>query len=587
LKIHTVNADYSKKMDYIWNIKPQGTNEQVDHLSEILNIDKSLCNLLVQRGVTTFDEARTFFRPKMEELHDPFLMKDMDKAVTRLENAIKNKEKVMVYGDYDVDGTTSVALMYSFLRKVYDEQKLTYYIPDRYNEGYGISFKGIDYAADNKFTLIVALDCGIKAVEKIEYARKKGIDFIICDHHTAGEHIPRAIAVLDPKQSDCKYPFKELSGCGVGFKLIQAFCQNNGIPLSELDYYLDIVTVSIASDIVPITGENRILAYFGLKRLSTKPCIGLKAIMNIAGIGEKPLTITDLVFKVGPRINAAGRIESGNEAVELLITDNEESAHAISHNINTYNSTRKDLDHNITQEALRMIEMNEELTDRKTTVLYNPYWHKGVIGIVASRLIDTYYRPTVILTESHGLASGSARSVPGFNLYDAIDACSDLLETFGGHKYAAGLTMKLENVRAFQEKFERIVSERILSEQMKPIIEIDAKLKFKEITPKFYRILKQFAPFGPENMSPVFVSESVSDLGTSRVVGATREHLKLDLVQEKVSMSGIAFGMAYKWEQIPKDQPFDISYAIDENEFKGNTSLQLMVKDVKVNRSQS
>ncbi|PID89502.1 MAG: single-stranded-DNA-specific exonuclease RecJ [Bacteroidia bacterium] len=580
-------------MEYIWNILEQGNEEDTNRIVDILNIDRTLAGLLAQRGITNFDDAKTFFRPELIQLHNPFLMKDMDKAVERLEKAILNKEKILIYGDYDVDGTTSVALIYSFLRKF--KVNAGYYIPDRYIEGYGISLEGINYAEKNNFSLVIALDCGIKAVKKIEIAKGKNIDFIICDHHTPGEKIPDAYAVLDPKREDCPYPYKELSGCGVGFKLIQAFTMHsnpldfstatkreiNKVLHQELAKYLDYVTVSIASDIVPITGENRILTYFGLKQLNKNPCTGLQAIMKISGVEEKQITVSDLVFKVGPRINAAGRIQKGFMAVKLLICQDEEEAMRLGEEINNYNAIRKDLDQSITEEALQLIETNAAIKNKRTTVLFNRDWHKGVIGIVASRLTETYYRPTVILTESRGMATGSARSVIGFDLYSAISNCSDLLEAFGGHKYAAGLTMKIENVENFTEKFEKIVTKNIQPEQLYPQIDIDAQIHFRDITPKFYRILKQFAPFGPENMKPIFLSTNVHDSGGSRIVGASNEHLRLELTQGNISINGIGFGLAKYLSLVKSGKAFKICYTIEENDFRGVVSLQLVVKDIK------
>ncbi len=569
-------------MEKNWKIKKQGDLAVIEHLTQMLGIDQALANLLVQREICTFDEAKAFFRPDLSNLHDPFLMKDMDKAVDRICTALENNEQILIYGDYDVDGTTSVALVYSFLKKY--SANLAYYVPNRYDEGYGISFKGIDYAIKNQFSLIIALDCGIKSVEKVAYAKDHKIDFIICDHHYSDDTIPEAFAVLDPKRPDCNYPYKELSGCGVGFKLIQAFCQKKNIPFSELESYLDLVAVSIASDIVPINGENRILAYFGLKRLSESPHNGLKSIIKIAGIENKEITVDDIVFKIGPRINAAGRIESGNKAVELLVAEEESHAISMSDKINAFNNTRKSIDNTITSEALKAIASNPEMEKRYSTVLYNSKWHKGVIGIVASRLIETYYRPTVILTESNGMATGSARSVDGFDLYQAIDACSDLLENFGGHMFAAGVTLKIENIPAFKERFEQFVAKSIKKDQLVPNILIDAQLELSDITPKFYRILKQFQPFGPENMSPVFLTKNVVDNGCGRIVGNTSEHLKLELIQEKDPFRvypAIGFQLAQHFNYISKGNPFDICYSIEENEFRGNTTLQIRLKDIK------
>ncbi len=566
-------------MKHNWKIKNKGNQDHVKTLSKDLVVDESLANLLVQRDVTTFDEARLFFRPKLSDLHDPFLMKDMEKAIDRLVESIANNEKILVYGDYDVDGTTSVALVYSFLKDRYDN--IDYYIPDRYAEGYGVSFEGIQFAIKEKVKLIISLDCGIKAVEKVDFAKENGIDFIICDHHNPGDVIPRASAVLDPKRKDCEYPFKELSGCGVGYKFLQGYTIREGINNKELTKHLDLVCVSIASDIVPIVGENRNLAYHGLKRLSSKPRIGLRSIIEISGNEGKDITIADIVFKIGPRINAAGRIETGHKAVELLIATEEKNAHDVAHTINDFNTTRKDLDHTITNEALTMIETTPKYHNCYSTVLYQPHWHKGVIGIVASRLIENYYRPTVIMTKSNGFATGSARSVNGFNLYEAVESCSDLLENFGGHMYAAGLTMKIESIPEFSSRFEDFVRKNILPEQLTPQIDVDSIIKFADITQKFFRILRQFAPFGPENMSPVFVSENVYDVGTSKIVGATGEHLKLDLIQNGVVFSGIAFRMVHLFNIVKSGAPFKVCYSIEENEFRGNISLQLRVKDIK------
>lgn len=567
-------------MEKRWSFKPEGDPQTIEDLSTSLNVSNVLGRLLVQRGITTFDEARAFFRPKLTDLHNPFLMKDMDKAVHRIDAAFNNNERILIYGDYDVDGTTSVALVFSFLGRFYDN--LDFYIPNRYDEGYGVSFKGIDHAATTGCTLVIALDCGIKAVEKVEYARSKGIDFIICDHHTPGDELPKAVACLDPKRSDCTYPDNNLSGCGVGFKLMQAFCRFRDYKESILMDYIDMVVVSIASDIVPITGENRILAFYGLKKLNENPSMGLRSIIKVSGLEGKEMSISDIVFKIGPRINAAGRIDTGRDAVELLINLDEESAGTMSNDINASNETRKDLDRNITQEALDIINNDKVLLAKLSTVLYRPDWHKGVIGIVASRLTETFYRPTVILTESKGLATGSARSVEGFDLYKAIESCSDLLENFGGHMYAAGLTMKIENVPVFTERFEKFVTENILPEQMVPQIEVDSILHLTDITPKFYRILNQFQPFGPGNMKPVFVTPNVFDYGTSKAVGREREHLKLELIEQHspAIKQGVAFGMGDKAIRVKGGKPFDVCYTVEENVFNGNKTLQLMVRDL-------
>ncbi|MCK4663029.1 MAG: single-stranded-DNA-specific exonuclease RecJ [Bacteroidales bacterium] len=568
-------------MEKKWMIKEKGNAEIIEELSKELNINKTLANLLLQRGITSFQEAKEFFRPDLNLLFDPFLMKDMDLAIDRINEAIENNEKILIYGDYDVDGTTSVALTYTFINKLHSN--IDYYIPDRYTEGYGISIKGIDFAKENNFTLIIALDCGIKANEKINYAKKYNIDFIICDHHTPGKEIPDAVAVIDPKRKDCEYPFKELSGCGIGFKLIHAFSIKNNLPIDDIYSYLDLVAVSIASDIVPITGENRILTYYGLERINSTPKIGLKSIIKIAGIENREIFVNDIVFKIGPRINAAGRIESGKTAVKLLIADDENIANSISIAINQNNDTRKDLDRAITNEALETIESSDELINKKSTVLFNPEWHKGVVGIVASRLIETYYRPTVILTESNGFATGSARSVEGFNLYKAIEECSKLLENFGGHMYAAGLTMKIENVEKFQKKFEKVVSKLIKPEQLIAKINIDAEIDLEEITPKFYNILKQFQPYGPENMTPVFFTKQVKDYGTGKIVGKNNEHLKLDIITQNNDKiyNAIAFRQSHSFEKIKLNKIFDVCYTIEENNFKNRTTLQMKVRDIR------
>ncbi len=578
-------------METQWIFKPVGGEELITKLQDALNVSSLTAKLLSQRDITTFDEAKSFFRPELKDLHDPFLMKDMEEAIVRLEKAIDTNEKILVYGDYDVDGTTSVALVYSYLRLFY--KNIDYYIPNRYEEGYGISYKGIDHAIENGFSLVIALDCGIKAVEKIDYANEKNVDFIICDHHTPGSKLPQAIAVLDPKRKDCNYPFKELSGCGVGFKLIQAYESKHNISVpgengiaKVLEDFLDLVCVSIASDIVPITGENRTLAFYGLKKLNSSPRIGLKSILNMAGQIGKELTISDLVFKIGPRINAAGRIKSGKRAVELLVSEDDNFARIIGQDIDEYNSTRKNLDAEITQEALAIITNSEEEQKKKTTVLFRKNWHKGVIGIVASRLIETHYRPTIILTESHGMATGSARSVDGFNIYNAIDTCSDLLEGFGGHKYAAGLTMKLENIPEFQRRFEEYVQNTITDQQLTPQIEVDAEIDFASITPQFFKVLKQFAPFGPGNMRPVFVTKKVKDCGMTRLVGSDASHLKLDVMKKGKAISGIAFGMARFYEDIASGRLFDVCYTVAENNFNGKITLQMMVKDIKIDEEQ-
>jgi len=568
-------------MEKRWVVKEKGDTAVVKQLAGALGVSESLANLMAQRNISSADEAKSFFNPSLDYLHDPFLMKDMNIAVDRISTAVKKNERILVYGDYDVDGTTAVALMYSFLKDQYSN--VEYYIPDRYKEGYGVSFQGLDFAYQNNCKLVITLDCGIKAVEKVKYARTKGLDVIICDHHYPGVEIPKALAVLDPKQPSCSYPYKELSGCGVGFKLIHAYSRVHGIPFSKISHYLDLVAVSIASDIVPITGENRVLAYFGLKRLNESPRTGLREIIRESEV-TKALTIEDVVFKIGPRINAAGRMETGSKAVDLLVSSDTRLATGISREINNFNIERRSVDRIITTEAMRMIAEDQRTVNSRTTVLYNPTWKKGVIGIVASRLIETYYRPTVILTESNGFATGSARSVQGYDLYQAIEACSDLLESFGGHMYAAGLTLKKENIRPFMERFEQYVNSTITEEQLVPRIFIDTELSFSEINDEFFKTMSQFQPFGPENMSPVFVSRNVFDTGSGRMVGSSGEHLKLDLCQESTgqkSFSAIAFSQANHFEYIKGGNPFDICYSLEMNEFRGNRNLQLNIRDIK------
>jgi len=555
----------------------------VESLSEELGIDSVLASLLVQRGIRDFEQARTFFRPQMEGLHNPFLMKDMDKAILRIRQAMDNGEKVLIYGDYDVDGTTSVALMYSFLSKRIKE--VGYYIPDRYAEGYGISYPGIDYAFKDGYQLVIALDCGIKAIDKIKYANSKGIDFIICDHHLPGAELPDAHSILDPKQEGCDYPYKELSGCGVGFKLLQGYCLRNGIAFAEAAQYLDLVSVSIAADLVPMTGENRILAYHGLQKINRDPAPGLKALMEVCKCKEGQVSVTDLVFKVCPRLNAAGRISSGESSVELLVEDNYQKAWEIGRRINSYNDHRKNIDGDITEKALMIVAENEKSGKKKTTVLYEPDWHKGVVGIVASRLIEHYYRPTVILTKSNGMATGSARSVDEYDLYQAVNACSDLLESFGGHKYAAGLTMPIENVDEFITRFENYVENSITEDQLQPQIIIDSELSLDQINSKFYRILRQFEPYGPENPAPIFVARKVYDTGKSRQVGRSWEHLKLNIAHSSSSRYGIeaiAFNFGHLFSDIHKGKAFDICFSVEENYFRGIANIQLMVKDLKI-----
>lgn len=536
------------------------------------------------RGIDSAAEAKRFFRPQLSELHNPFLMKDMNIAVERLNRAMGKKERILIYGDYDVDGTTAVALVYKFLQQFYSN--IDYYIPDRYNEGYGVSKKGVDYAYETGVKLIIVLDCGIKAVKEIAYAKEKGIDFIICDHHVPDEVLPQAVAILNPKRHDSTYPYHHLSGCGVGFKFMQAFALNNGIEFHQLTPLLDLVAVSIASDIVPIMGENRILAYHGLRQLNSNPSIGLKAIIDVCGLAERDITMSDIVFKIGPRINASGRIQNGKEAVDLLIEKDFQQALEKSNRINRYNETRKDLDKSMTEEANKIVDQLSDLSQRRTIVIYNEAWHKGVIGIVASRLTEIYYRPAVVLTRTDGLATGSARSVSGFDVYKAIENCRDLLENFGGHTYAAGLSMKVENVPEFTRRFEDYVTSHILPEQTSATINIDAQLDFRDITPKFFFDLKKFNPFGPDNHKPVFATLNVYDYGTSKVVGRDQEHIKLELVDNKSNnvMNGIAFGQSSQARYIKTKQSFNICYTIEENTHKRG-EIQLQIEDIKPSRS--
>lgn len=564
-------------MDYRWKHKDKANSELVEHLSNEINVNPTLANVLVNRGISDFQQAKDFFRPDIDKLHDPYLMKDMDVAVHRLHQAIEKNEKILVYGDYDVDGTTSVALFYGFIQSFYPN--VAFYIPDRYKEGYGISEKGVRFAAENNFTLVVSLDCGIKALDKIDLANELGVDFIICDHHTPGETLPQAIAVLDPKRKDCPYPFKELSGCGVGFKLIQAFSQFTGRNQNTLYAFLDLLVISIASDIVPISGENRILAYFGLERLNNNPRPGIKALI-LKGKLEKDINITDIVFKIGPRINASGRLEHAKASVELLISKDLDEAVRRAELVEDVNAARKNFDENITREALEMIETRELDGEFKSTVLFKEDWHKGVIGIVASRCIEKYYRPTIILTESNNKATGSARSVYDFNIYEAIEECSDLLEQFGGHKYAAGLTLSVANVPAFQEKFESVVSRRVSEIHMKPILEIDDELILDQINYRFYNILKQMTPFGPGNPEPVFCANQVF---AENVRVLKDKHLRFDIIQDGQSTKPvcIGFGFADYYDLLNSKMRFNIAFEIRENTFRNTSSLQLYVKDIK------
>ena len=581
-----------------WVVKPQGNPEAGAAMAAATGISPVLANLLVQRGIDTLEKAKKFFNPQLSDLHDPFLMKDMDKAVERVERAVRNREKIMVYGDYDVDGTTAVALVYKFLRQI-GHKDLLFYIPDRYTEGYGISTKGIDHAARKGATLIIALDCGIKAIEKVDYAKRKGVDFIICDHHLPAEEIPRAVAVLDPKRADCSYPFDELSGCGVGFKLVQAYCQKNGIPFQQIEPLLDLLAVSSASDIVPLVDENRILAHYGLLRRNASPSKGLLSISKICGLDRHNITIDDIVFKIGPRINAAGRMRmdendenaapsGGYAAVNLLIEGNESLAEEFGSVIDGFNQDRKCIDRSVTQEAHDFIEAHAELKAAKSTVIYNPRWMKGIVGIVASRLIETYYRPTVVLTMSNGVVTGSARSVPGFDLYQAIESCSDLLENFGGHMYAAGLTMRPERVEEFTRRFNAYVEENIDPITLQPQVEIDSELFFSNITPAFRRDLNRFQPFGPGNPAPVFVTRGVVSHGETKLVGADCEHLRMDLMQRQkpnTTIQTIAFQQPTHYEWIRAGHPIDVCYQIVENHYRGSVSVQLRIKDIKPLRS--
>lgn len=562
-----------------WTIKQKPSEDKIKHLAQALNVEDFVAALLIQRGIETFEDAKNFFRPSLEHLHDPYLMKDMDKAVARIEQAIENQENILVFGDYDVDGTTAVSLVSSYLKSHYSH--ITTYIPDRYDEGYGISYKGIDYADDNGISLIIALDCGIKSIDHIAYAKAKNIDFIICDHHRPGEILPDAVAILDPKREDCSYPYDELCGCGVGFKLIQALGQNRNETIQDLVPYLDLVATAIAADIVPITGENRVLAYFGLKVINGEPRPGIKALVH--QVKKKVLDITDVVFIISPRINAAGRIKHGNHAVELLTEFDFEQAQQFASEIEQYNADRKDLDKKITKEAFQQILENKE-EERFSTVVFQEDWHKGVIGIVASRLIETYYRPTLVFTKSGDKYAASARSVKGFDVYNALDACAEHLEQFGGHMYAAGMTLKAENYPAFKEAFEKQVSATILPEMRTPEIEIDAEINFTDITPKLIRILKQFEPFGPQNMTPVFMTSDIKDTGYAKTLGAEEEHLRLFVKQSNSDgIAAIGFGLGKKLNIAQNQNLFQLAYTIAENEWNGTISTQLMLKDIRTN----
>lgn len=561
-----------------WVLKPKKNVEQAKKLQQELGVNHIIAELLINREVETFDQAKDFFRPSIDNLHDPFLMKDMDRAIDRIERAIGNKEKILIYGDYDVDGTTAVSVVYSFFRDFHTG--LEFYIPDRYAEGYGISNRGIDYAKENGFSLIIALDCGIKAVDKVEYANSKGIDFIIGDHHLPGDVLPNAVAVLDPKRIDCPYPYKELSGCGIGFKIIQAFIKQNDMPMELAYQYLDLVAVSIASDIVPITGENRILTHFGLKKLNSNPCCGLQALINLSTHKSGHFTVNDIVFQIGPRINAAGRIDHAKDAVKLLIAKTLAEAAVFSASVDDQNNTRKGYDLKITEEALALLDNNAHLQTRKTTVLYKEDWHKGVIGIVASRLTERYYRPTIILTNTNGHIAGSARSVLGFDLYEALSECSDLLDQYGGHKYAAGLTMPTDNIGLFQQRFEEVVSKSIKPEMLQQEVSIEKEIRLAEIDSKFYRILQQFQPFGPQNEAPTFISKGVTMGYNAYIVGST--HLKFSVKQEDSTIfECIGFGLGEYADLINSGKAFDICFNIEENSWRGKKNLQLNVKAIR------
>lgn len=571
-------------MNYKWNYQPPTDGEcaEAELLAEELGISPVLCRLLRKRGVRTAAEAKKFFRPSLLDLHDPFLMDGMEAAVKRINKALGRKERILVYGDYDVDGTTAVALVYRFLQQF--TTNIAYYIPDRDNDGYGVSFKGVDYAKETGVSLVIVLDCGVKAVEEIAYAKTLGIDFIVCDHHVQDEVLPPAVAILNPKLIGSTYPYPHLSGCGVGFKLMQAFAKDNGIEFSQLIPYLDLVAVSIASDIVPIMGENRILAYHGLRQINHNPSTGLKAIIEVCGLKDKEIKLNDIIFKIGPRINASGRIQTGQEAVDLLTEKDYRKALAISNQINEYNEARKDLDKSMTEEANRIVDNLEGLADKRSIVLYNEDWHRGVIGIVASRLTELFYRPSVVLTKTNDIATGSARSVADFDVYKAIESCRDLLDNFGGHPYAAGLSLKVENIEEFTRRFEEYVSENIQPTQTEANIYIDEELAFKEINFKLYNDLKRFEPFGPDNLKPVFCTHHVYDFGTSRVVGRNQEHIKLELVDNRTAdvVNGIAFGQSSQARYIKSKQAFDICYTIEENTHKRN-EVQLLIESIRPN----
>lgn len=569
-------------MIYKWNYELPSPEVKTaeEQLAIEVGVHPALGHLLFQRGFTTPQEAKRFFRPQLTDLHDPFLMNDMQEAVDRLNEAMIRKERIMVYGDYDVDGCTAVALVYKFLRDFYPN--VDYYIPDRYDEGYGVSKKGVEFAAESGVSLIIVLDCGIKAIEEIAYAKELGIDFIICDHHVPDAELPCAVAILNPKREDNRYPYTDLSGCGVGFKFMQAFAQSNGIEFNQLHQLLDLCVISIASDIVPIMGENRILAYHGLRILNSKPSVGLRAVCEICGVGDREVTMNDIIFKIGPRLNASGRMQNGKEAVQLLVERNPAEALELANLIDQYNDARKDLDKQMTEEAIEIAKQTPGIDDHRSVVIYNETWHKGVIGIVASRLTELYYRPAVVLTHSEGIATGSARSVSGFDVYSAVQHCADLLENFGGHTYAAGLSLKVEHVEEFKQRFEAYVSEHILDEQTQPTLDIDAQLDFSDINMKFYQDLKKFSPFGPGNPKPIFFTPRVYDYGTSKVVGRGQEHIKLELVDNKSSnvMNGIAFGQSSQARYIKTKRAFDICYTLEENTHKRG-EVQLQIEDIR------
>ena len=569
-------------MNYNWNIRRLTAQEEAlqQQLERELNISAAAARMLVVRNIQSAEEAREFIRPSLDKLHDPFLMKDMDKAVERLHQALTQDEKILIYGDYDVDGTTAVAVMYRFLSSL--TSRLDYYIPDRCNEGYGVSTQGIDYAAEQGCTLIITLDCGIKAVEKVAYAKSKGIDVIVCDHHTPGDELPAAVAVLNMKREDCPYPYKDLSGCGVGFKLAQAYTQQYGLPFDNLLPLLQLLAMSIASDIVPITGENRILAHYGIKQINQAPFAGISAVIDVAGIESKKLTINELVYKLGPRINACGRMKSGRAAVELLLTDDATFARQQAEEVNQHNEERRDCDTETTKEALAMLEEDATFAQRRSTVVYAPHWHKGVVGIVASRLTETYYRPTIVLTSGDdGIISGSARSVGGFDIYAAIDSCLDLLTNFGGHKYAAGLSMHIDNLPAFCERFEQYVAAHIREDQLQPTLLVESELALADITPAFYNVIRYLEPFGPGNPRPLFATRKLINHRDTRVVGKTGDHLRLDVTDRSYAITGIAFGRADMAQHIQNGNPVDICYELDENTFNNRTTIQMMVQDIK------